>query len=110
MRAKVPVVEHPILNSLNRKERELNLSTLNSNMYSDATLFCVELTATEPMDHDSLVTSQAMYAYDDDKIAFMITVKDEDGKDRIINAYTELLGVVGDCSLFVDIVDDRSNG
>ena len=40
----------------------------------------------------------------------MITVKDEDGKDRIINAYTELLGVVGDCSLFVDIVDDRSNG
>ncbi len=72
------------------------------------------------MDHDSLVTSQAMYAYDDDsyiyefgwdvEIAFMITVKDEDGKDRIINAYTELLGVVGDCSLFVDIVDDRSNG
>ena len=37
-------------------------------------------------------------------------IKDEDGKDRIINAYTELLGVVGDCSLFVDIVDDRSNG
>ena len=29
----VPVVEHPILKSLNRKERELNLSTLNSNMF-----------------------------------------------------------------------------
>ena len=38
--------------------------------YSDATLFCVELTATEPMDHDSLVTSQAMYAYDDDSYIY----------------------------------------
>lgn len=26
----------------------------------------IELTATEEMDHDSLVTSQSMYAYDDD--------------------------------------------
>lgn len=28
----------------------------------------IELTATEPMDHNSLVTSQAMYADDDDSV------------------------------------------
>ena len=43
------------------------------------------------MDHESLVTSQAMYAYDDDsacftgdstiEIAFLVTVKDENGND-----------------------------
>ncbi len=51
----------------------------------------LELTETEPMDHESLVTSQAMYAYDDDsacftrdstiEIAFLVTVKDENGND-----------------------------
>ena len=46
------------------------------------------------MDHACLVTSQAMYADDDDsahfyfyyhnvlEIAFLVTVKDEEGKDR----------------------------
>ena len=66
---------------MNRKERESNSLTLNSNMFlymrngikisnywvcSAIMLFHVELTATEPMDHESLVTSQAMYAFDDD--------------------------------------------
>ena len=38
----------------------------------------IELTATEPMDHESLVTSQAMYAYDDDsrKYTFEMTFRD----------------------------------
>ena len=30
--------------------------------------YFIELTATEPMDHESLVMSQAMYADDDDSI------------------------------------------
>ena len=54
----------------------------------------IELTETEPMDHESLVTSQAMYAYDDDsacfpcylavEIAFLVTVKDENGNDSLV--------------------------
>ncbi|KAK8796577.1 hypothetical protein WA538_005776 [Blastocystis sp. DL] len=94
MRAKVPV-EAKGIKLINF---ELEHVPLYEEWYKDTKL--LELTATEPMDHEALVTSQAMYADDDDKIAFMITVKDEDGKDR----------VVGDCSLFVDIVDDRDMG
>ena len=57
--------------------------------------YLIELTATEPMDHESLVTSQAMYAYDDDsknsisnswkEIAFIVSVKEEDGTYRRIS-------------------------
>ncbi|KAK8831692.1 hypothetical protein WA577_005007 [Blastocystis sp. JDR] len=90
MRAKIPI-EGKGLKLVNF---ELEHVPLYEEWYKDKEL--LELTETEPMDHESLVTSQAMYAYDDDKIAFLVTVKDENGNDKYI----------GDCSLFIDLVDD----